>query len=73
VDNITNAKNHARMLGSEGLSGYSGRLRDIGNIATDPQPNKLLAVGVAHAGEAILALIAEVEDLRKEVARLRGR
>lgn len=52
-------------------TGHSGGLQVLGKVDTAPQPNVLLAVAVAHAGDAINALIAEVEELCNELARLR--
>jgi len=69
---ITTAKNQARMI-AQAINGRSSSLQTLGNIGTDPHPERLLAVAVAHAGNAIEALIKVVDDLETEVAYLRSR
>ena len=55
------------------INGSSSALQTLGNVGTDPHPERLLAVAVAHAGNAIEALIKVVESLESEVDDLRSR
>ncbi|WP_341957488.1 hypothetical protein [Microbacterium sp. LWH13-1.2] len=55
------------------IKGNSSAMTTLGNIGSDPHPEKMLAVGLAHAGNAIEELIKVVEKLEREVAELRTR
>lgn len=63
------AKSQSRAI-SAAINGDSGALQTLGNIGRDPHPERLLAVGLAHAQNAIAALIETVEGLEAEVRRL---
>ncbi|WP_295839802.1 hypothetical protein [uncultured Microbacterium sp.] len=59
---------------SGAITGNSSAMQTLGNIGTDPHPERMLAVGLAHAGNAIVELIDLVEKLQREVDDLkRGR
>ena len=58
------------------LNGSSAAMRQIGNIESDSNPERMLAVGLAHAMNAIGQLItlvgglqAEVDDLKRKQRR----
>lgn len=53
------------------LNGSSSAMQLIGNVEHDPNPQRMLAVGLAHAMNAIGQLITLVEDLQDEVDRLK--
>jgi len=69
-NNLNTAKSQANRI-SAAIAGDSGAVQILGNIGSDPHPERLLAVGLAHAHNSINALIKAVEDLETEVARLR--
>jgi len=56
---------------SAAINGSSSAVQTLGNIGSDPHPERLLAVGLAHSQNAIVALIKAVEDLEAQVARLK--
>ncbi|MFG6445597.1 hypothetical protein ACFXQA_10035 [Microbacterium sp. P07] len=53
------------------IKGNSSAMQTLGNIGRDPHPERLLAVGLAHAGNAITELIALVDELQDEVDALK--
>lgn len=55
------------------ITGSSSAMQTLGNIGSDPKPEVMLAVGLAHTHDAIAALIEEVTDLRREVDALKRR
>ena len=69
-NNLNTAKSQAQRI-SAAIKGDSSALQILGNIGSDPHPERLLAVGLAHAHNSIDALIKAVGDLETEVARLR--
>jgi len=71
VTNISTAKSQTQGIGAA-INGNSSAVQTLGNIGTDPHPERLLAVGLAHAMNALGALVKEVESLRSEVDTLRA-
>jgi hypothetical protein len=57
---------------SAAINGSSSALQTLGSMGSDPHPERLLAVGLAHAQNSIGALIKAVESLEAEVAHLRA-
>jgi len=58
------AKEQARSI-QAALNGSSSAMQQIGNIESDPIPDRMLAVGLAHAMNAIGELIAIIEEMDK--------
>lgn len=58
---------------SGAINGHSSAMRTLGNIGSDPHPERMLAVGLAHAGNAISELIKLVDELQDEVDDLKRR
>jgi len=54
------------------INGDSSAVNILGSMGSDPHPERLLAVGLAHAQNAIGELIAIVERLQGEIDRMRG-
>lgn len=69
--NINTAKTQASGIAGA-IKGHSSAVQTLGNIGTDPHPERLLAVGLAHAGNSIQALIKAVEALESDVVALRA-
>ncbi|MGV2901318.1 hypothetical protein ACNPM4_06530 [Microbacterium sp. AGC62] len=69
---IRNAKSQVSGIAGA-ITGHSSAMMTLGNIGTDPHPERMLAVGLAHAGDAIETLIKLVENLEREVDELRSR
>lgn len=55
------------------INGASSGMQVLGNIGNDPRPEVMLAVGLAHAQNALAAVIEELEALRAEVDALKSR
>ena len=70
--NIGTAKEQTRGINAA-INGNSSAVRTLGNMGTDPHPERLLAVGLAHAQNAIAELISLVEELQSEVEDLKRR
>lgn len=71
MGSIDGAKSQARAIGAA-INGDSSAMQTLGNIARDPHPERLLAVGLAHAQNAIGELLDVVERLQGEVDRLKS-
>lgn len=69
---LITAKSQAQSIAGA-IKGHSSAMQTLGNIGTDPHPEKMLAVGLAHAQNAIAELIEIVERLQTEVDQLRSR
>lgn len=72
MTNIATAKDQTALIAAA-INGDSNMLQTLGNIGTDPHPERLLAVGLAHAINALGALTSEVEALRRRVSDLETR
>ena len=72
MDNIDRAKAQTQGIGAA-LNGNSSAVQTLGNVGSDPHPERLLAVGLAHAQNALAAVITELEELRSEVQAVRGK
>lgn len=62
---LDTAKAQARGI-SAAINGHSSSMQTLGNIGSDPHPEQMLAVGLAHAQNAIAALIEAVERLERK-------
>lgn len=67
---ISTAQSQARAIGAA-INGDSSAVQTLGNIGRDPHPERLLAVGLAHAQNAIAELVELVEALQREVDALK--
>lgn len=63
---IQEAETQAGGIGAA-LNGSSSAMQRIGNVESDPNPERMLAVGLAHAMNAIGQLITLVNGLQAEV------
>ncbi|MDQ1217992.1 hypothetical protein [Microbacterium arborescens] len=72
MGSISTAKYQARSIG-EAINGSSSYVQTLGTMGSDPHPERLLAVGLAHAQNAIAELISLVDDLQDEVEKLKRR
>lgn len=64
--NIEKAKSQTRSIAGA-INGNSAAVQTLGSIGSDPHPERLLAVALAHSENALAFLIEEVEALRTEV------
>ncbi len=46
-------------------------MQTLGNVGRDPHPERLLAVGLAHAQNALGELIKLIEEQQEEIDQLR--
>ena len=72
MSNISNARAQARAIGAA-IDGDSSAVQTLGSMGVDPNPERLLAVGLAHSMNALGAIIEELESLRSQVDELRSR
>ena len=68
---VSTAKGQAHGIGAA-INGSSSAVQTLGSMGSDPHPERLLAVGLAHSQNAIAALIKAVEELENEVAQLKS-
>lgn len=71
ASNLDAAKKQAMGI-SAAINGSSSAVQTLGSMGSDSHPERLLAVGLAHAQNSIAALIKAVEELEDEVARLKA-
>lgn len=67
---ISTAKSQARGI-VNAINGDSSAVQTLGSMGRDPHPERLLAVGLAHAQNAISELIKLVEELEDEIDTLK--
>ncbi|WP_308493693.1 hypothetical protein [Microbacterium terrisoli] len=67
---INTAKSQARSIGAA-INGQSSAMQTLGNVGRDPHPERLLAVGLAHAQNALGELIKLIEEQQEEIDQLR--
>lgn len=72
MGNIATAKSQAQAIRAA-INGNSSAVQTLGSMGHDPHPERLLAVGLAHAQNAIAELISIVGELQHEVDSLRRR
>jgi hypothetical protein len=65
---LDTAKSQARAIGAA-LNGSSSAMQQIGNIERDGNADRMLAVALAHAMNAIGSLITAVENLERTSRR----
>lgn len=70
MGHIQDAKAQTRGI-SAAINGQSSAVQTLGNIGTDPHPERLLAVGLAHSANALSAVVAELGELRSEIEAMR--
>lgn len=66
---LEGAKNQLSMIAAS-INGSSSAMQTLGNIGADPHPERMLAVGLAHAQNAIALLVEAVEELERKTNRL---
>ena len=71
MSNIRAASGQTVKIGAA-INGNSSGMQVLGNVGTDPRPEVMLAVGLAHAQNALAAVIEELEALRAEVDALKS-
>lgn len=71
MSNIRAASGQTVKIGAA-INGSSSAMQVLGNIGSDPRPEVMLAVGLAHAQNALAAVIDELEALRAEVDSLKS-
>jgi len=71
MSNLDGAKAQAQGIVAA-ISGSSSAVQTLGSMGRDPHPERLLAVGLAHAHNSIDLLIDYVEGLEREVRQLRS-
>lgn len=67
---LNTARDQVKSIGSA-INGHSSAVQTLGNIGHDPHPERLLAVGLAHAQNAIAELIEIVDELQDEIDLLK--
>ena len=67
---ISTAKSQALSIGAA-INGNSSAVQTLGSMGRDPHPERLLAVGLAHAQNAISELIKLAEELEDEIDALK--
>lgn len=67
---IDTARSQARGIGAA-INGSSSAVQTLGSMGHDPHPERLLAVGLAHAQNAIAELINLVGELEDDIADLK--
>lgn len=72
MSNIETARSQTRLIAAA-INGDSGAVQILGSMGHDAHPERLLAVGLAHAENALGSVIEELELLRSEVDSLRRR
>jgi len=72
MNHLEGAAAQAQLI-SAAINGNSNSVQTLGSMGTDPQPEKLLAVGLAHTVNSIGLLIEAVKELQDEVHRLQVR
>jgi hypothetical protein len=64
--NLDTAKFQLKSIGAA-LDGSSNAMQVMGNTERDENPVRMLAVGLAHAQNALAHLALAIEDLEKKV------
>lgn len=71
MDPLEGAAAQAELI-SAAINGNSNSVQTLGTMGMGPQPEKLLAVGLAHTIKSIRPLIEAVKELQDEVHHLWG-